>query len=83
MPMDSVTQENVANIMKEKEETETELTVLKGTSVEKIWVRELETLEHEYDVYKVKRERIQSGSAEKTAGGGTDKKVKLVKKFSK
>ena len=84
MPMDSVTQENVANIMKEKQETETELAVLKGTSVEKMWVRELETLEHEYDVYKVKRERIQSGSASKTAGGGTtDKKVKIIKKVSK
>jgi len=83
MPMDSVTQENVANIMKEKEETETELNVLKGTSVEKMWVRELETLEHEYDVYKVKRQRIQSGNAEKTAGGGTDKKVKIIKKVSK
>ena len=84
MPMDSVTQENVANIMKEKQETETELAVLKGTSVEKMWVRELETLEHEYDVYKVKRERIQSGGASKTAGGGTtDKKVKIFKKVSK
>ena len=84
MPMDSVTQENVANIMKEKEETETELNLLKGTSVEKMWVRELETLEHEYDIYKVKRQRIQNGNAEKTAGGGsTDKKVKIIKKVSK
>ena len=84
MPMDSVTQENVANIMMEKQETETELAVLKATSVEKMWVRELETLEHEYDVYKVKRERIQSGSATKTAGGGTtDKKVKIIKKVGK
>ena len=83
MPMDSVTQENVANIMKEKEETETELNLLKGTSVEKMWVRELEILEHEYDVYKVKRQRIQSDNAEKTAGGGSDKKVKIIKKVSK
>lgn len=84
MPMDSVTQENVANIMKEKQETETELAVLKSTSVEKMWIRELETLEHEYDAYKVKRERIQSGGASKTAGGGTtDKKVKIIKKVSK
>jgi DNA topoisomerase-2 len=84
MPMDSVTQENVASIMKEKEETETELAVLKATSVEKMWFRELETLENEYDIYKLKRQRIQSGNAEKTAGGGSiDKKVKIIKKVSK
>ena len=65
MPMDSVTQENVANIMREKENTETELNVLKATPLEKIWLQELNTLDVQYDLYKKHREHIQSGSVEK------------------
>ena len=44
MPMNSVTEENVAKILKEKEEMEAELNTLKGTSVETIWLRELQGL---------------------------------------
>jgi DNA topoisomerase-2 len=45
MPMDSVTDENVAAIMKEKADTETELATLRGTTLEAMWLRELEALE--------------------------------------
>ena len=69
MPMDSVTQENVANIMKEKENTEAELNLLKSTPLEKIWFNELDLLDNEYDKYKKKRENIQSG------GSGSSKNV--------
>jgi DNA topoisomerase-2 len=62
MPMDSVTQENVAQIMREKENTEQELTVLKNTSLEKMWLQELNVLDVHYDVYKKQREQIQNGS---------------------
>jgi len=75
MPMDSVTQENVANIMKEKENTENELNALKATPLEKIWYNELDLLDNEYDKYKKHRENIQAGS------GGTkklDKKPKVI-----
>ena len=61
MPMDSVTQENVAAILKEKADTETELGILKSTSLEKMWLGELDNLSKEYDVYKSKREKIQNG----------------------
>jgi DNA topoisomerase II len=44
MPMNSVTEENVAKILKEKEEMESELNELKATSVETIWLRELKAL---------------------------------------
>ena len=81
MPMDSVTQENVANIMKEKENTETELNLLKSTPLEKIWYHELDLLDNEYDKYKKIRENIQSG------GGGSsknvDKKVTKIVKIKK
>ena len=74
MPMDSVTQENVASIMKEKADTEMELSELKGTTLEKMWSTELDELEKQYDIYKKKREQIQAGSI------GVEKKKLVVKK---
>ena len=76
MPMDSVTEENVANIMKEKADTEAELATLRATTLETMWLGELAKLETEYDLYKKKRETIQSGKA----GGGDKKKTMKVKK---
>jgi DNA topoisomerase-2 len=63
MPMDSVTEENVASIMKEKADTEMELACLRATTLETMWSNELNALESEYDNYKKKREVIQSGNA--------------------
>uniref|UniRef100_A0A6C0ETI3 DNA topoisomerase (ATP-hydrolyzing) n=1 Tax=viral metagenome TaxID=1070528 RepID=A0A6C0ETI3_9ZZZZ len=60
MPMDSVTQENVQSILKEKEETEKELNILTATTLEKMWLSELDEFEREYGVYKKRREQIQS-----------------------
>jgi DNA topoisomerase-2 len=77
MPMDSVTQENVDAIMKEKENTETELNVLKSTTLEKMWLQELETLELQYDLYKKHRENIQSGSSNVAK---KPKTMKIIKK---
>jgi DNA topoisomerase-2 len=74
MPMDSVTQENVASIMKEKTDTEMELAELKGTSLEKMWSKELDELEKQYDIYKKKRETIQAGS------NTIEKKKMVIKK---
>ena len=65
MPMDSVTEENVDKIMKEKTDTEMELDTLLKTSLERIWLNELSVLDKEYDAYKVGREMIQSGTSEK------------------
>jgi DNA topoisomerase II len=64
MPMDSVTQENVDKIMKEKEEAETELEVLRKTTLETMWLNELDVLSKEYDNYQKKRVLIQSGQGE-------------------
>jgi DNA topoisomerase-2 len=78
MPMDSVSQENVDRIMKEKGDTEMELTELIGTSVERIWLNELAVFEKEYDAYKKKRERIQLG--DKESDGTKGKKItKIIK----
>jgi hypothetical protein len=66
MPMDSVTEENVSSIIKDRDESQKELEILMATSLEQMWVNELDILEREYDTYKVKREQIQSGVAKKT-----------------
>jgi len=62
--MDSVTQENVDKIMKEKEESEAELEVLRKTTLETMWLNELNVLSKEYDNYQKKRVLIQSGQGE-------------------
>ena len=67
MPMDSVTEENVSSIIKDRDESQKELEILMATSLEQMWVNELDILEREYDTYKVKREHIQSGVAKKAA----------------
>ena len=78
MPMDSVTEENVAQIMKEKETTEKDIDVLSKTRVQTLWSRELTKLETEYDKYKQQREKIQSNVVKIKK---TDKKIK--KKITK
>lgn len=80
MPMDSVTQENVEQIMKEKENTETELNALKKTTLEKMWLSELNTLKLEYGKYKLKREKIQAGEIVKQGKKVTKTKVVRKKK---
>jgi DNA topoisomerase II len=47
MPMDSVTEEHVAKIVQEKADTERELETLLSTTVEQIWLRELEQLDRD------------------------------------
>jgi DNA topoisomerase-2 len=70
MPMDSVTQENVEQILKEKDQCEKDLAVLLATTLEKMWYSELEAFEKEYTTYKAKREKIQAG--------GTGPQVKKI-----
>jgi DNA topoisomerase-2 len=74
MPMDSVTQENVDAITKEQTALQTELAELRAMSLETIWLNELNVLETQYDIYKTRREAIQS--AVKVA----PKKIKIAKK---
>jgi DNA topoisomerase-2 len=79
MPMDSVSKENVDKIMKEKADTEVELDILQKTTLEQLWLKELESFQHEYQKYKSKREKIQSEHVASTSasgggGGGTSKR---------
>ena len=63
MPMDSVTSENVEKLRNERDATLRELEVLKQTTLEQMWLRELDVLEAKYRDYKKLREDLQSAVA--------------------
>jgi DNA topoisomerase-2 len=71
MPMDSVTEENVKHIMKEKDDAKQELDVLMNTTIYQLWLHELEVFTKHYEQFKKKREDLQTGV------------TKIVKKKSK
>jgi DNA topoisomerase-2 len=77
MPMDSVTEENVAKILKEKSDLEKELEVLRETSVETIWLKELDAFSGQYELYKIRREALQNASS------SSETKKKMVIKVPK
>jgi len=79
MPMDSVTKENVEAILKEKADTEEALEILKATSCEQMWMRELVNFETEYAKYKAHRDALQNPEPTTT----TKKTTIKVKKVSK
>ena len=83
MPMDSVTQENVDKILKEKEDAEKELALLEKTSLETMWLSELDDLRSTYLQYKTLRENIQKGEVQKKmVKKKAVKTVKTVKKVA-
>ena len=79
MPMDSVTEENVAKLMKEHADTQADLNKIKNTTPQQMWISELDLLAQEYAKYKEDRERLTIGNKKivktKTA---TKKKALLV-----
>jgi DNA topoisomerase-2 len=75
MPMDSVTEENVDKLLKDKGNKETELELIKNTTIHKMWKSELDTLKEEYIEYKDGRTRLMNGED----NGKTNKK-KVVSK---
>jgi DNA topoisomerase-2 len=81
MPMDSVTEENVASIMKECQTVKAERDLLEATPLQKLWLDELDAFETAYNTYKVKREQIQAGSnsvEKKSVIRRTVKKAKIT-----
>jgi len=83
MPMDSVTEENVHKLLKDKESKETELNVIKNTTVHKMWKTELDVLKEQYLEYKDLRTRLMNGEDDAkvnkkkvvSKGGGVVKKI--------
>ena len=82
MPMDSVTEENVASIMKERDTAEQDLVRLRKTTLENMWLAELDVLEKDYTTYKKYRAQIQDGSV-KIKVASKNAKKSAVKKNKK
>jgi len=77
LPMDSVTEENVAKLLKEHGDKAAELEVVKSKTIQQMWTEELDVLVVDYAKYKEERERSISGTGKKT-GAKIVKKAKLV-----
>ncbi len=77
MPMDSVTEENVEKLLKEKGNKEQELNVIKITSINQMWSLELDNLSEQYLEYKEARQRLMDGEETKSS------KKKVVSKGKK
>jgi DNA topoisomerase-2 len=77
LPMDSVTEENVAKLLKEHGDKAAELEVVKSRTIQQMWSGELDTLSSEYAKYREERERSISGTGKKS-GAKVIKKAKLV-----
>jgi hypothetical protein len=58
MPMDSVSEENIKKILKEKENKELELSLLMKKSIQQIWLEELDTLKEKYIVFKQEKNTV-------------------------
>ena len=86
MPMDSVTEENVNKLNNEHSNKKNELETLKSTTINKMWLDELEQLSQEYIAYKENREDFMNNEiakSKKVVSKGTVKKgtvKKVVKK---
>lgn len=78
MTMDSVTEENVKQLTEEHKKTVDELEILKKTTLEEMWLSELECLDEHYNNYKLKREEIQRGDVSNKSSKTVTKK-KIVK----
>ena len=86
MPMDSVSEENVDKLLNDHHSKQDELDRIKATTIQQMWLSELEIFENEYQEYQKEREQSQIGDVKvskkktitKVAGGAK----KLVKKTS-
>jgi DNA topoisomerase-2 len=77
MPMDSVTEENVEKLLKDKGNKQIELEQVKNTTINKMWISELDNLREIYIEYKEERARLMNGEEKKkkVVSKGTVKKV--------
>ena len=76
MSMDSVTEENVDKLFKEHGNKEAELEIVKGKTIQQMWIEELDQLQKEYVEYREDRERLMTGETK-------PKKVKKIIKKTK
>ena len=84
--MDSVSEENVDKLLKEHHLKQDELNRIKETTIQQMWLSELDILENEYREYQKEREQAQQGDTKKKktvtkVAGGAKKVVKKINIF--
>ena len=83
MPMDSVSDENVRHLLSERDTKRAQHQQLADTSIQALWVRDLDELEVEYKKWSAAAEASVVSMASKGGGGGAaapTKKKMVVKK---
>jgi hypothetical protein len=78
MPMDSVSEENVGKLLSEHHLKQDELDRITATTVQQMWLSELDILGQEYKTYKMERDQSHIGDTKQT-----NKKKKIIKKSVK
>jgi DNA topoisomerase-2 len=90
MSMDAVSDENVEKLLKELLEKQDIIDRIKATTIQQMWLSELEILENEYQEYQSEREQAQRGDVKiskkksviKVVGGGGKRVVKKTTKVN-
>ena len=77
LPMDSVSEENVQKLLKEKGQRDSQHTALQSTSIEQLWLADLAELRAEY--VKQEEKRVAADAVKPNAGAGAKKIVKAKK----
>jgi DNA topoisomerase-2 len=80
MPMDSVSDENVEKLVAEHRSKSTELERIKNTTIQQMWLKELDILENEYKEYQKERALAQQGDVKPTKKKSVIKVTKKVVK---
>jgi DNA topoisomerase-2 len=83
MPMDSVTDENVRNLLSERDTKRGQFQQLTDTSIQALWIKDLDELEMEYKKWSAAAEGAAASAAGASGGGGAataNKKKMVVKK---
>jgi len=78
MPMDAVSEESVDKLLNELHKLEDELERIKSTTIEQMWLSELEFLENEYIEYRKEREQSQLGETTVDKKKSNNKTMKIV-----
>jgi len=79
LPMDSVSEENVQKLLKEKGQKDAQHAALQGTGIEQLWLADLAELRAEYVKQEEKRVAVEVAVGSKAGGGGAKKIVKPKK----
>ena len=81
MPMVSVSIENVEKLMNERGDINHELEALRATTIQQMWISELDDFEKVYNVYVEKRKNEYSIPIK--SGEGAKSKKSIIKKVTK